>query len=150
MRVVLILVTLVLLGCNGVLRTPAGQFADNFFRFTTAQQLERFHKYGLETQYELLIFGNQIMHPPAVYLVDAFAQNGEAAIPFISKKLERSEAEVTVRDLVAILAAMDRLRIYDVSGDPTLMALVEERTAVLHGEWAGTIKRMVGVIRDAK
>ena len=66
-----------------------GKLADEFYRnYTTSEQVTQFKKYSLEEQYELFVFGNKIVHPPATYLAYPFAQRGAAIIPFLREKLE--------------------------------------------------------------
>jgi hypothetical protein len=148
-QVIALFCVLLLVGCisNESEITPS-QFDRDFFRLTTNEQVRKFHEYDVETQYELVIVGNQIVHPPAIYLTEEFAKQGRAIVPFLRSRLMTAKREVTVRDIVAILAEMDRLRLYEVGNDASLMAVVEERTAAMRGQWKPVTQRMVEEIRN--
>src|SRR5690349_7961374 len=109
-RVVLFLCITFLLGCThlepGVTLTQTHR---EFFRLTTDEQVEKFHNYDLSTQYELLIIGNQLIHPPLIFLTREFAKNGAPAVPFLYDKLASAKKEVTVRDIANTLTRMQNM-----------------------------------------
>lgn len=124
------------------------QLHRDFFHLPTSEQVKRFHEYDIETQYELLVVGNQVVHPPAIYLAEEFAKQGKSIVPLLRNKLAEAKQEATVRDVVGILAEMHRLRTYDVASDANLMALVKERTAAMRGQWKPVTQHMVDEIRN--
>lgn len=137
-----------LFGCGfGESDLTSSQFDRDFFHQSTDAQAKAFREYDLRTQFELLIVGNQIVHPPAMYLVTEFAKQGSAAIPFLRDRLASTKKEVTVRDVVAILAEMHRLRSYEASNDASLMELVEVRVSGMQGQWKDITQSMVEEIR---
>lgn len=118
------------------------QFDREFFRLSTAEQVKIFHRYGPEVQYDLLIVGNQIVHPPAFYLVEEFAKEGIFVVPILRSKLAAAKRESTIRDVVAILAEMQRLGSYEVKDDASLMDLVGQQIASMQGQWKPVTLRM--------
>jgi hypothetical protein len=110
--------------------------ARNFYSGTVDERMRSFASHPLEEQYNLYLFGNQRRHPPAIYLARCFALNGRAAVELLRAKLELQETDLTVRDIVMLLATIDRMRMYDVAGDAELMKLLEVRvTAMQDREW---------------
>lgn len=76
-KVTVLLCCAFLFGCNfGDSEVEPNQFDRDFFRLSTDAQVKRFHEYDLQTQYELVIVGNQVVHPPAIYLAEEFAEQG--------------------------------------------------------------------------
>ncbi|WP_155518285.1 hypothetical protein [Ralstonia solanacearum] len=140
--------TLLLLGCvSNDSEIQPSQFDREFFRLPTTEQVKKFQGYAPETQYELLIVGNQVVHPPALYLAEEFAKQGKSIIPFLRSKLAATKQESTVRDVVAVLAEMQRLGSYEVKGDASLMAFVEERVAGMQGQWKAATQHMLEEIQ---
>lgn len=147
-QIVSLLCTLFLLGCiPNESEVEPSQADRDFFRQSTSEQVKKFNEFGPETQYELLIVGNQLVHPPALYLAEEFARQGKAIIPFLRSKLTAANKDATVRDVVAILSEMQRMGSYEVKSDASLMALVEERLATMQGQWKPVTQRMVEEIR---
>ncbi|MEF9388678.1 hypothetical protein V4890_24100 [Ralstonia solanacearum species complex bacterium KE056] len=147
-KVTVLLCCAFLFGCNfGESEIEPNQFDSDFFRLSTDTQVKRFHEYDLQIQYELVIVGNQVVHPPAIYLAEEFAEQGAAAIPFLRDKLASAKKEATVRDIVAILAEMHRLKSYNVGNDSALMRLVDERVNSMQGQWKSVTLHMLQEIR---
>ncbi|MDB0574078.1 hypothetical protein LBW59_25470 [Ralstonia solanacearum] len=146
-KIISLLCTLFLLGCvSNESEITQSQFDREFFRLSTAEQVKKFQGYDLETQYELLIVGNQVVHPPALYLAEEFAKQGKSIIPFLRSKLAATKQESTVRDVVAVLAEMQRLGSYEVKGDASLVAFVKERIAGVQGQWRPVAQHMLDEI----
>ncbi len=124
---------LALAACAAEIETS--EFDREFFRMSTSEQIEKFSKFDLQVQYRLVVVGNQVVHPPALYLTQEFAKRGVVAIPLLSAELTNAQSELTVRDIVAILAEMRRLHVYDVKENVQLMALVRDRVASMKGQW---------------
>jgi len=93
---------------------------------------ESFPTYPVETQYRMLICGSQAMHPP-ILLADKFAMEGEAVVSFLAVKLEQTDYEATIRDIVDVFAAMTTYATYDVKSDQELMQLIRTKVALLQG-----------------
>lgn len=125
------------------------EFHREFFHTTTAKMVERFRGYDLETQFELFIVGNQIVHPPTLHLAREIAKRGPSLVPFLRRKLATTKNELTIRDIVLVLVEMDHLKLYDVSKDTLLIALAEKRTASMQSLWKSTTQRYVEEIRNS-
>lgn len=117
-----------------------------FFHLSIQDRIGRFHQYSLDDQYRLLIFGNQIAHPPALDLVSEFAKQGQIIVPFLKEKLLAEKEEAAIRDIVATFVELNRLGLYDVKGDTSLMALIAEKANSMHGLWTDTVQDMIGEI----
>lgn len=140
----------ILFGCvSSNADVVSSKFDDDFFRLSTSEQLRRYHGYDIEIRYELLVVGNQIVHPPAIYLVQEFAKQGPSAIPFLQSKLEQAKEEASIRDIVAILVEMHRLKLYDETINKSLKALVENRANSMRGQWKPVTQRMLQEMRDS-
>lgn len=143
-KIVFLLFSLLLTACesNNADVVP-NKFDHDFFRRTISEQILQFSKHSLEVQYELLVVGNQIVHPPAMYLIPEFAKNGQAAIPFIFGKLTQAKEDASIRDIVAILVEMHRLKLYSEAENSDLKELVDKRVAAMRSQWKATTERML-------
>lgn len=120
----------------------------DFYHMTTTDEQERqFSKYSLEEQYDIFIFGNQVVHPPATYLARQFAKQGPVIVPFLKDKLKAAQDEVTIRDIVLVFSRLAQLKLYDISNDNELMTLLDQRVNNMHGIWKDTTLEMVTKIR---
>lgn len=121
----------------------------DFFRNNTTDEQERlFTKYSLDEKYELFIFGNQVVHPPATYLAYSFAKQGPIIVPFLKSKLKATQDEVTIRDIVLIFSKLAQLRLYDFPKDTELMDLLDKRVNDMHGIWKETTREMISTIHS--
>jgi hypothetical protein len=107
----------------------------HFFYMTIAEQESLYKKRSLNEQFEILLYGNQIMHPPTHYLAKTFAENGPKVIPFLKQKLEVTKSELTVRDITIVFVEFEKMKTYDFSKDPDLMRLLERRVNGMKGLW---------------
>lgn len=103
--------------------------AREFYRQPTSAQQRTLRQHSLEEQLGLFFFGNQVRHPPAIYLADCFALNGASAVELLRSKIEEADSDLMVRDIVTLLATIDEMRQYDVAGDAQLMAALKTRAA---------------------
>lgn len=115
-----------------------------------SERIKQFKNYSLDEQYELFLFGNQVVHPPATYLATPFAKQGPVIVPFLKTKLESAQKEVTIRDIVAVLSELARLKLYDFSKDHDLMDLLERRAKEMDGIWKDTTLKMIYEIRSTE
>jgi hypothetical protein len=116
---------------------------------TTDEQERQFSKYNLEEQYDLYIFGNQVVHPPASYLACQFAKQGPVIVPFLKNKLKAAHEEATIRDIVLVFLWLSRLKLYDIPKDQELMGLLNQRVSNMHGIWKETTLEMLTKIRTS-
>jgi hypothetical protein len=104
------------------------------------QVIEEFNTYPLETRYRLYICGSQAAHTPWG-LEEPFAEGGEEAARFLERKLEATEYDATISDIIAVFWIMRQRGTFDATSDPALMALLERKVASLdgamreNGEW---------------
>jgi len=132
------MIILVLFGCTSIAcAMQPNKFVEEFYtkNLSSSDQISQFKNYSIEEQYELYKFGNQVVHPPAIYLARALAQQGSVIIPFIKGKLATEEDEVSIRDIILIFSELAQLKLYDVSNDKELMNLLTQKVNNMQGIW---------------
>ncbi len=107
----------------------------DFFRqnLSIDEEMKMFRNYSLEDQYEIYLFGNQVVHPATSYLAEVLAERGVEIIPFLRRKLEDAKAEITIHDIINVYEEMAWLKSYDFSKDLELMDSIEERVDGMKG-----------------
>jgi hypothetical protein len=144
------LIVLALFGCvsNGF-DVQSNTTANDFYRNyrSTSEQIAQFKNYSIEEQYEIFEFGNQVVHPPATYLIRPYAEQGPTIVPFLRMKLESATDEATIRDITMIFAELARLRRYDFSKDTELMSLLNRKVNSMHGIWQGLTLKSLSEIK---
>ena len=116
--------------------------ARSFYNLPVTEQLRTFRQHPLENQLDLFLFGNQIHHPPAIYLARCFALSGAAAVELLRSKLNANSDDLTVRDITLLLANIDAMSKYDVTGDAQLMATLKSRIAQMRDAgWRDTAEQ---------
>lgn len=115
-----------------------------FFRMPTKEQIEQFGSYDTKTQYDIFICGNQIIHPPAIYLARPFALEGEKVAKFLKKKLSQTKDDKTVRDIILVFMRMCILNSYDVSSNSELMSLIKDKAErIKDDDWRNVVEKMI-------
>lgn len=102
------------------------------------ETIEHFSTYDLETRYRIYMCSNQGILPHRG-LHTLFAEGGEEAANFLARKLEGSNYDLTIYNIVVVFATMQTMRTFDATTDPVLMELIERKVALLEGahrEWA--------------
>jgi hypothetical protein len=121
--------------------------AREFYRQPTSMQQKTLRQHSLEDQLGLFFFGNQVRHPPAIYLARCFALNGAPAVELLRSKLEGASDDLTVRDIALLLATIDAMGKYDVAGDTELMTALRSRVAQMRDAgWRDTAEKQVASI----
>jgi hypothetical protein len=121
--------------------------AREFYRQPTAMQQRTFRQHSLEDQLGLFFFGNQVRHPPAIYLARCFALNGAPAVELLHSKLKVHSDDLTVRDIALLLATIDAMGKYSVAGDLELMGALKIRVAQMRDTgWRDTAEQEVASI----
>ena len=124
---------------------------DQFYSKPVKERVATFAEYSFDQRYAIYLYGNQVQHPPALYLTDAFAAGGQEIVAPLSARLAASEYEVTTRDLVMVFAAMQRLKTYDVAQDEPLMRQLTEATARMReADWKEIVERELATIRSGE
>ncbi|MGC1547038.1 MAG: hypothetical protein WA777_00765 [Rhodanobacter sp.] len=109
------------------LRDTCSPWLSTFYEMPLKQRLATFDSYSLDNQYQIFICGNQVVHPPAIYLAEPFARRGANAVPFLKAKLAQASDDLTIRDIVLVFVEMKRLNTYSISNDAFLAALVKRK-----------------------
>lgn len=121
--------------------------AREFYSQPTSVQQKTLRQRQLEDQLGLFFFGNQVRHPPAIYLARCFALNGESAVELLRSRLKEASDDLTVRDIAMLLATIDAMRQYDVANDAKLMAALKSRVAQMRDAgWRDTAEQQVASI----
>jgi hypothetical protein len=148
-----IAVVLFLSGCKAEIDQNAWssqqEVVDQFYSKPVKERVATFEEYSFDQRYAIYLYGNQVQHPPALYLTDTFAAGGQEIVAPLSARLAASEYEVTTRDLVMVFAAMHRLKTYDVAKDEALMRQLTEATARMREtDWKKIVARELATIRS--
>lgn len=141
-------IVLLLCGCEPSIREPEG--AKDFFNMSKASQKEDFKSRSLDGQYELYLFGMGVVHPPAMYLAEPFAQQGSEVVPFLTSKVKTAEDEFTIYAIVFVFSEMARQGQYDFSKDPQLVGVLETRVERMHGIWRESTLEMLRDIKERR
>ena len=87
---------------------------------------ERFVSYAPEIQYELMICGSQYLHPPML-LTNFVASEGASMVPILQRKLQATNHDQTIADIVRTFVEMKRQGTYNVSANTELIAILGEK-----------------------
>lgn len=121
--------------------------AREFYRQPTSMQQKTLRQHPLEEQLDLFLFGNQVRHPPAIYLARCFALNGMQAVELLRSRLKEANDDLTVRDIAMLLATIDAMKQYDVANDAELMAALKSRAAKMRDAgWRDTTEQKIASI----
>lgn len=125
------------------------EVVDQFYSKPLKERIATFSEYSFDQQYAIYLYGNQVQHPPAIYLIDALAANGQKIVAPLSARLAASEDDLTIRDLVMVFAAMNRLEIYDVAQDEPLMRQLADATARMkETDWKNIVERELSALQS--
>ena len=122
MRVTLLLAVILCSACTcrGV---PKG-----FVLMSPDKQRVEFEKYDFDTQYRIFICSQQKVEPPELELATLFASKGTAIIKPLESKLNETNEDRTIRDIVFVFSEMSRQGTYEVASDKSLMDELQEKT----------------------
>lgn len=135
-------------GCfRGAARDDAA--TKEFFRQSALERQRTFRERSIDQQMELFYYGNQVRHPPAMYLADCFALNGAAGVERLRSELMRPLGDAYVRDIAMLLSTIDAERTYDVAGDTELMAILRTRVARMQA-WRDVTIGLVAAIGERR
>ena len=87
--------------------------------------------YDLDTQYRIYLCNNQGVHPHKGG-GEVLARGGAEMAHFLARKLEATTYDLTIYDIVQVFAAMQTMRTFDATSDPSLMALIERKISPLN------------------
>ena len=139
---------MLLTGCtSSIAEVQPSRMIEDFYRLSTSEQLKVFKIHSVEEQYDLFLFGNQTVHPPAVYLARPFAEQGASIVPFLKGKLIATRDEITIRDITTILTELYYLKLYNFQEDADLLDVLDQKVNLMQGIWKDTTIKMLAKIR---
>jgi len=147
-----ILFSLPRIGSTGQVETRAyRKTIDAFYVQTLKDQIATFANHSFEEQYAIYVYGNQIRHPPAIYLARPFGSEGESVVAPLSKKLIEAHDDLTIRDLVTIFSEISSQKTYDIAGDGRLMELLSGAVdRMKNPDWKALAVKELQSIRGTK
>ena len=145
---IIYLIFMLLTGCTSSIgEVQPSRMIEDFYRLSTSEQLKVFKIHSVEEQYDLFLFGNQTVHPPAVYLARPFAEQGASIVPFLKGKLIATRDETTIRDITTILTELYYLKLYNFQEDADLLDVLDQKVNLMQGIWKDTTIKMLAKIR---
>jgi hypothetical protein len=95
---------------------------------------DEFINADLQTKYAIYLCANQYVHPPDLSLAGAFAAGGAETAGFLRERLEETESDATVRDILRVYVEMHRQGTYEVDADVDLMRLLNDRVGQIRND----------------
>jgi hypothetical protein len=124
---------------------------DMFYSRPLKEQLTAFPSYAFDDQYAIYIYGNQVRHPPAIYLARPFGAEGRKVVQPLSLALNQASDDGTIRDLVLVFSEMNSQMAYDVASDQQLMQILTEAVARMKNQgWKNISTKELQSIRAAR
>ena len=131
-----------------VFSCTCGGVPNDFFLMPKEQRDAEFQKYDIETQYKIYICGQQ-REPPMLELSSPFAQEGGRIVPLLKMKLESTDNDSRIRDIVRLFREMNDLGTYDVAADTSLMEELRSKvTGMKDTGWQKITENMLLKIRE--
>jgi hypothetical protein len=104
-------------------------------------RMHTFRLHSVDQQLQIFLYGNQVIHPPTIYLADCFALGGSEAVAVLRSRLSARVTDLDIRDMANLLLAIQRSGTYDVRADEALRRLLDDRiSAMVDGGWKGFAK----------
>jgi hypothetical protein len=123
---------------------------DEFYAKSLKERISAFPRYSFDEQYAIYLYGNQVQHPPAIYLADPFAAQGQSILLPLSDRLKAATDDLTIRDLVMVFSAMSREKTYNVAGDEGLMKLLRDSAGRMkHSVWKDIVEKEISSLNGA-
>ena len=112
-------------------------FSSKFFWQPDKQRDAEFLKQDFETQYRLYLYGSQEIEPPEIGLAYTMATQGGKIVQPLRAKLEATDDDSTILDILEVFKAMSVLETYDVAGnEPLRQELLEKSGDIKDPSWA--------------
>jgi len=125
-----------------------GGVPNEFFLLPNEQRDAEFQKYDLETQYKIYICG-QKREPPMFGLASPLAREGGRIVPLLKMKLEGTDNDLRIRDIVRLFREMNDLGTYNVAGDKSLMEELQSKVGEMKDpDWRKVTEKMLIEIRE--
>lgn len=114
-------------------RPSANDMERKFYSQPLKTQMVTFRNYSISDQLTLYLYGNQVRHPPAIYLSECFALSGAPAREVLRSRLKGRLDDLTVRDIATLIAAIDAA---GTSIDQEIIGLLRQQIASMQDrEW---------------
>jgi hypothetical protein len=121
---------------------------NEFYAKSLKERISAFPRYSFDEQYAIYLYGNQVQHPPAIYLADPFAAQGQSIVLPLSDRLKAATDDLTIRDLVMVFLAMSRDKTYNVAGNEGLMKLLRESAERMkHSGWKEIVEKEISGLK---
>lgn len=115
-----------------------------FFRGDIPTRMERLEAHSLEQQWQIFLYGNQVIHPPTTGLALPIAKQGKPALDYILKQLEHPKHELDFRDSMVVFERMQQGGYYDICSDATAMEVIRHNESrISHSGWRDVYKQML-------
>ena len=125
-----------------------GGVSNDFFLMPMEQRDVEFQKYDIETQYKIYICGQQ-REPPMLELSSPFAREGGRIVPLLKLKLESTDNDLRIRDIVRLFREMNDLGTYNVAADKSLMEELRSKVSEMKDPaWQKVTENMLLKIRE--
>lgn len=139
------------IGMGSCKHKQCDKWIKTFFQLPLEERIRRFSNYTLEDQYSIYTCGNEVVHPPAMYLAGPLAMNGKAAVHFLKVKLLQAKNDLLIHNIILIFAEMSRRKTYDIMGDRQLVRLLDNSVAKMKNEeWRHMVDQMMKEISGGK
>lgn len=122
-------IALLMLAVSACAKEDVPSSIRDFFRQPVVERMRTFRARPLDMQLALFFYGNQKIHPPALYLADCFALNGAAGAALLRERLGVAGSDLDTRDIAALLDAIQTMGTHDVRHDSLLMDRLNGRIA---------------------
>jgi hypothetical protein len=140
-------------GCRGPADPELGKcdfWIGAFYSKPMAERIRTFRSYDLESQYEIFLCGNDVVHPPALYLAEPFGEEGAAAVPLLKAKLANAKGDLVIRDIIVVFREMKQRGTYDFSKDRELSELMIEKVRGMRYQgWKTIVQTDLNEILDS-
>jgi hypothetical protein len=97
-----------------------------FFEMPPQERQALFPSYDFETQFKTYLYGMNT-EPPATELASALASEGRQVVPQLKQKLETTDDDGTISDILLVFRNMQDMGNYDVAGDRALMTELQTK-----------------------
>lgn len=118
-----------------------------FYGRSVSDRINDFAKHPVEKQFAIFVCGNQVIHPPPLYLVTPLANNGGGLVDLLIGELLEARDDLIIRDIVFIVSEMSRLRTYEARRNVRLMSIMEMRVKGMRNpDWKSVTEKMLGEV----
>lgn len=122
-----------------------------FFEGDIPTRNARLEGYPIEQQWEIYLYGNQTIHPPATGLAIVLAGRGEPMLKYILGRLEMAKSDLDYRDSMRVFQMMERKGSYHICADESALAKIRaNQDRIRNIEWRRVYGDMLGELCRSK